>query len=407
MSSHVCVSHIFGSLSISGILSEKPADSLFTLDTTGSTAIQKAYNKIHKPLKADQILAQRSATPAVDSHKRPSGVNDGLIRPTAKKIHRDGVSRKDYERLKQVAYTAQGLDDILEKTEAPRHDLWHFQESEFYEDARLSYLQKPRPIQAPRTLKEAPISLVEGGEQVHSVPHPRPGTSYNPTFQDWDALLTVEGSKELDAEHSRLRQAQADEEQQARIAAVRQEIGREEGLQTEDESAWEGLESDVGKSEFLQKKRPERKTPQERRRAEKRKEKEREEKANKKARDRDKEEKRIVEIKKQLDRDMKKEGASDLSTNGGNDSAEVDDRILRRRRLGKDAIPEAPLELVLPDELQDSLRLLKPEGNLLKDRFRNILVRGKIESRKAIAQPKKKRRVLTEKWTHKDFHLGV
>jgi len=68
-----------------------------------------------------------------------------------------------------------------------------------------------------------------------------------------------------------------------------------------------------------------------------------------------------------------------------------------------DSLPEPPLELVLPDELQDSLRLLKPEGNLLKDRFRNILMRGKMETRKPIQQPKKKRRTYTEKWTYKDF----
>lgn len=71
------------------------------------------------------------------------------------------------------------------------------------------------------------------------------------------------------------------------------------------------------------------------------------------------------------------------------------------------SIPEPALELVLPDELQDSLRLLKPEGNLLSDRFRNILVRGKIETRKPIQQSKRRRRTYTEKWTYKDFQIPV
>lgn len=66
-------------------------------------------------------------------------------------------------------------------------------------------------------------------------------------------------------------------------------------------------------------------------------------------------------------------------------------------------LPEPPLELVLPDELRDSLRLLKPEGNLLKDRFRSILVRGKMEARRPVTQVKKARRTYTEKWTYKDF----
>jgi len=72
-------------------------------------------------------------------------------------------------------------------------------------------------------------------------------------------------------------------------------------------------------------------------------------------------------------------------------------------KLKSCSLPEPSLELVLPDELRDSLRLLKPEGNLLKDRFRSILVRGKMETRKPIQQGKKKRRTVTEKWSYKDF----
>lgn len=67
--------------------------------------------------------------------------------------------------------------------------------------------------------------------------------------------------------------------------------------------------------------------------------------------------------------------------------------------------PEKPLELVLPDELQDSLRLLKPEGNLLDDRFRTLIVQGKLESRKPITQARKAKRKITEKWMSKDFKV--
>ena len=86
---------------------------------------------------------------------------------------------------------------------------------------------------------------------------------------------------------------------------------------------------------------------------------------------------------------------------------EAGEAVLRRRRLGRDPVPEAPLELVLPDELEDSLRMLKPEGNLLKDRFRSILIRGKMETRKPIQQAKKKKKTYTEKWTYKDFKVGA
>jgi len=59
----------------------------------------------------------------------------------------------------------------------------------------------------------------------------------------------------------------------------------------------------------------------------------------------------------------------------------------------------------LADELQDSLRALKPEGNLLKDRFRNMLVNGKVEARKRITQPKKPKVHVSEKWSYADWKL--
>jgi nucleolar protein 53 len=69
------------------------------------------------------------------------------------------------------------------------------------------------------------------------------------------------------------------------------------------------------------------------------------------------------------------------------------------------SIPEAPLEVVLPDELRDSLRLLKPEGNLLKDRFRSMMIRGKLESRRPVAYGKQKKFAVSEKWSYKDWQL--
>lgn len=81
--------------------------------------------------------------------------------------------------------------------------------------------------------------------------------------------------------------------------------------------------------------------------------------------------------------------------------------VCQRSADNLDRLSEPPLELVLPEELQDSLRLLKPEGNLLKDRFRNILVSGKMETRKPIQQPKKKRISYTEKWSYKDWNLAI
>ncbi len=70
-------------------------------------------------------------------------------------------------------------------------------------------------------------------------------------------------------------------------------------------------------------------------------------------------------------------------------------------------LPPQSLELVLPEELQDSLRKLRPEGNLLRERFRSAVVRGRVEPRKAITQPRKPKRFLAEKWSYKDFPVAT
>ncbi|KAM0801793.1 ribosome biogenesis protein Nop53/GLTSCR2 [Usnea florida] len=384
-----------------GIIAEKPSDSLFTLDTKGSEAIQKSYNKVHKPLKADQILAQRSSISAISGQKR-HGVGDGVPEPSSKR-RKNGVTTRDYERLRQVAYGSQTVKDIIKTDDTPDHDPWAPQPPEVEnQDPRFSYLEKTRPIKAPATMKEAPISLLAGATNVPAVAAPNPGTSYNPTFQEWDAILTAEGQSEIEAEMKRRREA--DLEQERLDSIVSAAVERDADVQTEDESAWEGFESDYDGAEWLRKRRPERKTPAERNKVKRRKEAERREKWEKKMKEREKQQRQIGEIARQMKEEAK---ARALVKAELDKPKEMDDRVLRRRKLGKDTLPEPPLELVLPEELQDSLRLLKPEGNLLKDRFRNILISGKMETRKPIQQPKKKRVSYTEKWSYKDWTLAV
>ncbi|KAL6719151.1 hypothetical protein ACLMJK_003388 [Lecanora helva] len=388
-----------------GIIAERASDSLFVLDTSGSSNIQKTYNQTHKPLKADAILAQRSAIPAIDSHKRPIGVTDGVIEPSSKKRKTNGVSPKEYERLKAVAYGSKSVEDVIKTTDAPEYDPWALkQPEEEAQDPKFSYLEKEKPIRAPPTLREAPVSLAAAKGEVPAVPAPKPGTSYNPTFEDWDALIIAEGEKEVEAEKKRLHEAELEKARLDRIAAAEEEREYSD-IQAEDESAWEGFESDFSNAEWLKKKRPERKTPAERNKVKRRKEAERKDKWERKQKEKEKQQKQIHEIVREAKQEVKakEQALAKFREHATRENVEADERVLRRRKFGKDALPEPPLELVLPDELQDSLRLLKPEGNLLKDRFRNILVRGKMETRKPIQQPKKKRRQITEKWSYKDF----
>ena len=288
---------------------------------------------MHKPLKADEILAQRSVIPAVDTRKR-SGITDGVNEPSSKRRKGNGVNHKEFQRLKAIAYGGESAPkDIVMVDDAPSHDPWAVNNIDTIQDPRFDYLEKPKPVKAPKTLKEAPISLIEGVASFPAVPLPKAGKSYNPRFEDWNSMLVDEGAKEVKAEQQRLQEADEEQKRLDRIAAAQDE---KDDIQTEDESAWEGFESEYEGSEWLKKRRPERKTPVERNKVKRRKEAERQAKWDAEMKKRDKQAQRIKEIAQEV---IAKGGP------GAKDMEEVDDLIdeadddaaLRRKRLGKTA----------------------------------------------------------------------
>ncbi len=333
----------------SGIIAEKPSTDLFTLDTTGSTAIQKAYNKTHKPLKADEILSQRSAIPAVDSRKRPgSKTTDGIIEPSSKR-RKNGISHKELQRLKSIAYGGETAPKDITTVTAPDYDPWATTlEPQSNQDPTFSFLDPPKPIRAPKTLKEPPISLVAAGKPVPAVKKPHAGTSYNPVFQDWDQLLTEEGSKEVEAERKRLREAAEESEKQAKIAAAQNDDDDNFAL-TEDESAWEGFESEYEGEEWLKRKRPERKTPAQRNKAIRKKEGERRERWQKNLKERARQVQQIQAIAEAVEKSHRERAAipGRADTNDSGSESDVDDRVLRRRRFGNvPYVPALPLIII-------------------------------------------------------------
>ncbi|KAF8854233.1 P60-like protein [Acephala macrosclerotiorum] len=388
-----------------GVIAEKDSADLFQIDTAGDISIPKKFLKTSKPLKADEIIAQRSAIPAVSMRKRPGDkTTDGIIQP--KRQRTSYVTHKELTRLRNIA-DGRGKQNTVEVTEAS-YDPWDVQKDieEATQDPRFSFLPKAKKKVAPQTLKQKPISLAASGKEIPAVKKPEGGYSYNPMYEEYEERLVTAGEKELAAEQKRI---DAKEAERVKLEAAAKSAAEADAAEAradlsewEEDSAWEGFESGT-EDVKLNAKRPERKTQVQRNKIKRRKEEERKAKM-------DANEKKKIEqaahIKKIAKAVAEKEEAKKLALiSNDDDSSEGDDLELRRRKLGKILLPEKDLELVLPDELQESLRLLKPEGNLLKDRYRNLLVRGKLESRRPIAFHKKPKREATEKWTHKDFML--
>lgn len=371
----------------------------------GDAALSKKLPKSAKVLKADQIIAQRSAIPAVSMRKRPSPkTTDGII--PAKRIKANWVSHKELARIKAVA---DGQHDSTIAVKDATYDVWGAPPAE--PTTELSeFMPEKSVVKAPKSMKQKAIALTATGKHPRAVPKPKGGYSYNPVFTDYEERLTEESKKAIETEKKRLEDEERDREKQAAAARSAAEAEAAEARanlsEWEEDSEWEGFQSGV-EDDGPSKKRPERKTQAQRNRIKRRKEEERLAKHKAALKARRQQEQRIRDIAEEVaQREAEKQqlvlaGAADDDSG----DSDVDDEKLRRRQIGKFKLPEKDLELVLPDELQDSLRLLKPEGNLLKDRYRSMLVRGKVETRRHLPFKKLARRKLTEKWTHKDFVL--
>ncbi|OBT61677.1 hypothetical protein VE03_08401 [Pseudogymnoascus sp. 23342-1-I1] len=391
-----------------GIISEKKSDDLFMLDVDGDASIAKKFLKASKPLKADEIIAQRSAVPSVSMRKRPGDKTTNGI-ADSKRQRVSYVSHKELTRLRNIM-AGKGTQSVVEVTD-PAFDPWSeaADAQALVVDERFTFLPKSQKKVAPTTLRQKPISLAASGKAVPAVSKPAGGYSYNPVYTEYEQRLITAGEKELEAEKKRLATTEAERiKAEASAKSAAEAIAAEaraELSEWDEESAWEGLESGAEDTR-ISAKRPERKTQQQRNKMMRRKEEERKQKMLADNKKRNEQAQHIKKIAKSVE-EAEEARALALSVQAENadDESEGEDLELRRRKLGRLPLPEKELELVLPDELTESLRLLKPEGNALKERYRSLLVRGKVEGRKRISFAKQAKRKTTEKWTHKDFML--
>jgi len=380
------------------------SEDLFVTDTKPDEKIRHKYISTHRPLKADQILAERSAIPALLSHKRPSETS--LVESRSKKLKKDGVSHKEYQRLRQVAYGGESVHkDVVKNEGDATYDPWDDAEPEPVHE--YNFLEKKKPRKEPTTLKAKPVSLAENGREVKAVRRPAQEKSYNPTFQDWNDRLERVGEQEILKEKKRLEDAAKQEELKMKIQQAREEEEMLKGVDSEWESEWEGFASENEEKPEWAQKMPGRKTKVQRNKIARRKAEEGKKKHEAKQKAKQQQAERIKKLAKEVKEKerLKKEKEAQLALVPVEDSSDDGEEVeIRRKRFGKAPVPEAPLEVLLMDELPDSLRRLKPQGNVMTDRYRSLLLRGKVEPRKA-HQRKNPQKKYTEKWSYKDWKL--
>ncbi|XP_040833820.1 ribosome biogenesis protein NOP53 isoform X3 [Ochotona curzoniae] len=395
-----------------GLLSEAPDDKLFFVDTgykakelkRKRSKVQRKALLLKKPLRADLVLENTSKVPApkdVLAHQVPNAKKLRRKKELWEKLAARGElpreARKAQARLRRPA-APKAQPEPQQGAERPFYDLW----------ASDNPLDRPLAGQDEFFLEQTKKKGVKRPSHLHIKPSQAPavevtaaGASYNPTFEDHQRLLLAAHEVEL----QRQKEAEKLERQlalpTAEQAATQESVFREmcEGLLEESDGEGEpgcGEDPESGAAEGLSAPARlatgEKKTEQQRRREKAARALRVQQAALRAARLRHQELFRLRGIKAQVARRLA-ELARRREQRRVQRLAEAD----KPRRLGRLKYQPPEIDVQLSSELSDSLRTLKPEGNILRDRFKSFQRRNMIEPRERAKFKRKYKVKLVEK----------
>nr|XP_046172253.1 ribosome biogenesis protein NOP53-like [Oncorhynchus gorbuscha]XP_046172254.1 ribosome biogenesis protein NOP53-like [Oncorhynchus gorbuscha] len=361
-----------------GLISEKPDDSLFFVDIGEQKKSvlpevqkrKKGKKSKSRPLRIDLILQHDSLVPPpkdVLAYQQPNAKKLRRIAENAEKLAAMGVLSRRQKRLlnrRLATKTSKAKTAANNFPDRPYYDLWG---GEAKETADPYYLEQTgkRRVKRPEKLNAKP-SILPAVEVI------APGGSYNPDFFSHQALLLEAHEVEVKRERAELRierQLAVKQEDTATEETVFQELV--EGLVEEGEEEEE--EDDVSIRGGLQQ---EKKTEKERKRERADKIKSQQKQAARVFTDKKQQLFQLRSIQATLKR-REQRTRERVAQRKANQEAEKS----MPRRLGRLKFQAQDLEIQLSDEIPGSLRTLKPEGSVLKDRFKSMQKRNMIEPR--------------------------
>ncbi|KAI0701935.1 ribosome biogenesis protein Nop53/GLTSCR2 [Cytidiella melzeri] len=386
-------------------LQNKKDEDLFQVDVTGDEQVRRRLPKVSlSQLTSTKILAQRSAVPAVAT-RATSGQS----------LKRKKLSHEEKDRLLRIGkrprhgpfnavmdHTEPGAGSaLMEVTEAVKqsgkYDVW--------EDEDVQMDDENAPNKKP-PVKPPPIPHPREHIELSAVPPPHEGTSYNPPATAHQDLLRTAHERE----ERRVREAEELARTKEKIIQARKVtaedagvVGVAIGMTVQEVKDDEDLVEEGQEGVLAAKKLPERKTKKERRKAEKR-------QAEKRALAEKAAAKRFlasVHGAKSLRKTLSKDAAHRERIRLEQHQLALQEKLkkgLAGQRLGKHIVPEGEVDVQLGEDLSESFRAIKPEGNLFKDRFLSMQQRALIEPRVPVLPTKRKLKLKEyEKHAYKRF----
>ncbi|KAK2846902.1 hypothetical protein Q5P01_009901 [Channa striata] len=368
-----------------GLLSEKSDDSLFFLDVGQSNEAeqkgdpvegQKRKGKQSRPLRIDLILQHDSRVPPpkdVLAYQQPNAKKLRRIAQKAEQLAAKGVVPRRHKQLRNTRLAdrtaKKAVTEANNNPERGYYDLWG---QETKESGNSWYLQQTgkKLVKRPEKLNEKP-SVLPAVEVI------APGGSYNPDFFAHQALLQkaheveVKKQKEEDKIEKKLAFNKEDTATEETIFQEQVEGLVEEENDEETDRKEEEEDQPIGAIALAEKK-----TERQRKREKSDKIKEQRRLAGKRQTEQRQQLFQLRSIKMSIkQQDQKTKAKQKLR------KAKQEAQKAQPRRLGRLKFQPQDMEVQLSDELAGSLRQLKPEGSVLKDRFKSLQKRNLIEPR--------------------------
>ncbi|KAM9112879.1 ribosome biogenesis protein NOP53 isoform 1-T1 [Pangshura tecta] len=389
-----------------GLVADKPDESLFFLDTGSEERARELNRGEEKPLRIDLVLQPDSQVPApkdILAHQVPNGKKLKRKQRLWEKLAERGVVPRE-QRLLQArlqnrqpaaAEPSHGQQGAGAQPAGGFYDIWSdtnpLDRPLAGQDTWFLEQTKKQRVRRPARLETKPSEL----PAVEVIPA---GGSYNPTFESHQALL-------LQAHEVELRRQKAEEKLQRQLrfpaaaeAPTQETTFREQCEGLLEESADEGGEEEAPDEPPAPGAPPplaplrEKKTEQQRRREKEAKFLEARRLGQKAARCRRQELFRLRSIRLQV-----KRHEAELLRRRRARLAKRRAEATKPRRLGRLKYEAPDLEVQLSTELAESLRTLKPEGSILRDRFKSLQRRNLIEPRERARFKRKYRLKYVEK----------
>ncbi|KAF9201629.1 hypothetical protein BGZ59_002592 [Podila verticillata] len=392
-----------------GKVHESSNDALFTLDTKGDGKVIKELRK-NRPLKMDEILAERSKIPAVSGRTRSATAVAPLdtaghkanakISKTEKARLLAMIRKKTSASLFADTKTPLGRSGMTDAVKAAgKFDAWGDEEEvedmEQDGDDFVSEIVTKVAVKAPKSYKQKQKVAIPAVKESH------PGSSYNPTMQDHQGLLRLAHNEELrllEAKEKIEAKLAYPKELDAMVAFDDQTGGLLEDSDEEEEDEEEDEENEE-EGATKPKKSKGKKSIAERNRLARAAETLKKEQEIKRNKELMKQTNRVKEIIKTVEEEEAEMERKRLE----NEQKKEDKEKAGMKRVGKFNIPKERIHVQLQDELAESLRQLKPEGSLMKDRFQSFVERNLIEPRMPVAKRRRYRLKTYEKHSYKRF----